>query len=304
METTIPSATVVLRGGDRIILKHVTTDQFLEIYRAVTATRHASTNETDSSEDSTTKVQSVRNAKRRERRQTLTASRKAKAATEEDSGASGAEPTSTEEADDRATVAPHPSTEEDTYVLRHHPSYDAVFAAAAVLAEEDDVDVDDVEMDWTMPSRVHPSYDLAAATDEAENIETDKAAQEESQLDEQAFDEQEMTPVMPMEGADEGGASPSGYQSMEGANAGFGVTAAEYSRYLLHGGPLPEGLPGGKFQRSGWFLLEPGDGAEWNRVMGLPADSLLMLELRGIIVGGYPPPRLDSSRVQTPWATG
>jgi len=68
-----------------------------------------------------------------------------------------------------------------------------------VLAAEDDVD--DVEMEWTMPSRVHPSYDLAAATvaaaavlaeeddvddvemestDEAENIEMDQAALEES----------------------------------------------------------------------------------------------------------------------------
>ena len=68
-----------------------------------------------------------------------------------------------------------------------------------MLAAEDDVD--DVEMEWTMPSRVHPSYDLAAATvaaaavlaeeddvddvemgsmDEAENIEMDQAALEES----------------------------------------------------------------------------------------------------------------------------
>ena len=162
METTIPSATVELRGGDRIILKHATTDQFLEIYRAVTATRYASTNETDSSEDSTTKVQSVKNAKRREIRQTLTASRKAEA-------------TSTEEADDRATIAPHPSTEEDDdpTVVPHpvrHPSYDLAAAtqanlrnlAAAVLAEDD---VDDVETE---------------SMDEAENIEMDKAAMEES----------------------------------------------------------------------------------------------------------------------------
>jgi hypothetical protein len=62
--------------------------------------------------------------------------------------------------------------------------------------------------------------------DEAATISDENAFWEESQLDGQAFDEQEMTPVMPMEGADEGGASPSGYQSMEGANAGFGVTAA------------------------------------------------------------------------------
>ena len=125
--------------------------------------------------------------------------------------------------------------------------------------------------------------------DEAATISDENAFWEESQLDGQAFDEQEMTPVMPMEGADEGGASPSGYQSMEGANAGFGVTAAEYSRYLLHGGPLPEGLPGGKFQRSGWFLLEPGDGAEWNRVMELPADSPLMF-YEGSSLEANPPP--------------
>ena len=56
METTIPSATVELRGGDRIILKHATTDQISDIYRAVTATRYASANETNSSEDSTTTV--------------------------------------------------------------------------------------------------------------------------------------------------------------------------------------------------------------------------------------------------------
>ena len=126
--------------------------------------------------------------------------------------------------------------------------------------------------------------------DEAATISDENAFWEESQLDGQAFDEQEMTPVMPMEGADEGGASPSRYQSMEGANAGFGVTAAEYSRYLLHGGPLPEGLPGGKFQRSGWFLLEPGDGAEWNRVMGLPADSLLMFYEGSSLEANPPPP--------------
>jgi hypothetical protein len=172
METTIPSATVELRGGDRIILKHATTDHILEIYRAVTATRYASTNETDSSEDSTTKVQSVKNAKRREIRQTLTASRKAEATTARESGA---EPTSTEEADDRATIAPHPSTEEDDdpTVVPHpvrHPSYDLAAAtranlrnlAAAVLAEDD---VDDVETE---------------SMDEAENIEMDKAAMEES----------------------------------------------------------------------------------------------------------------------------
>jgi len=126
--------------------------------------------------------------------------------------------------------------------------------------------------------------------DEAATISDENAFWEESQLDGQAFDEQEMTPVMPMEGADEGGASPSRYQSMEGANAGFGVTAAEYSRYLLHGGPLPEGLPGGKFQRSGWFLLEPGDGAEWNRVMELPADSPLMFYEGSSLEANPPPP--------------
>ena len=215
METTISSATIELGGGDIIILKHAATDQISDIYRAVTATRYASTNETDSSEDSTTTVQSVKNAKRRERRQALTASRKAEAAT---AGESGAEPTSTEEADDRATVAPHPSTEEDddrATVVPHpvrHPSYDlaaATVAAAAVLAAEDDVD--DVEME---------------PMDEAENIEMDKAAQEELQLDGQAFDEQEMTPVMPMDGADEVGASPSAYRQC----GGFSVPADEYAR--------------------------------------------------------------------------
>ena len=103
---TIPTATIVLAGGDSIVLKHATTNQISENYRAVKATRHVT--ETDSSEDSTTTTQilpqTVKNAKRRERRQAMSASRvKATAA-----GESGAEPTSTEEEDDaRDMVAPH-----------------------------------------------------------------------------------------------------------------------------------------------------------------------------------------------------
>ena len=56
METTIQSAIIDLGGRDSITLKHATTDQISDIYRAVTATRYASANETNSSEDSTTTV--------------------------------------------------------------------------------------------------------------------------------------------------------------------------------------------------------------------------------------------------------
>ena len=37
---TIPTATIVLAGGDSIVLKHATTNQISETYRAVKATRH------------------------------------------------------------------------------------------------------------------------------------------------------------------------------------------------------------------------------------------------------------------------
>ena len=36
---TIPTTTIVLAGGDSIVLNHATTNQISEIYRAVTATR-------------------------------------------------------------------------------------------------------------------------------------------------------------------------------------------------------------------------------------------------------------------------
>ena len=103
---TIPTTTIVLADGDSIVLNHATTNQISEIYRAVKATRHVK--ETDSSKDSTTTTQiapqTVKNAKRRERRQALAASRVKAAA----AGELGAEPTSTEEEDDgRYTVAPH-----------------------------------------------------------------------------------------------------------------------------------------------------------------------------------------------------
>ena len=115
---TIPTATIVLAGGgESIVLNHATTNQISEIYRAVKATRHVK--ETDSSKDSTTTTQiapqTVKNAKRRERRQAMAASRVKAAA----AGELGAEPTSTEEeGDGRYTVAPlhqaqHGHTTED-----------------------------------------------------------------------------------------------------------------------------------------------------------------------------------------------
>ena len=55
---SIPTATIVLAGGDSIILKHATSDQISDIFRAVSATRNGS-NETDFSEDSTTTTQTV-----------------------------------------------------------------------------------------------------------------------------------------------------------------------------------------------------------------------------------------------------
>ena len=74
-EDTIPTATIELGGGVSIILEHATTNQILNIFDRATATRHA--HEADSSEDSTattqTRPQTIKNAKRRERRQVLAA---------------------------------------------------------------------------------------------------------------------------------------------------------------------------------------------------------------------------------------
>ena len=89
--------------------------------------------------------------------------------------------------------------------------------------------------------------------DEAATISDENAFWEESQLDGQAFDEQEMTPVMPMDGADEVGASPSAYRQC----GGFSVPADEYARWVLLGCPLPDGLPGGRFQHGARLVDKP-----------------------------------------------
>ena len=70
-EDTVPTATIVLAGGsESIVLNHATINQISKIYRALTATRHA--HEADSSKDSTTTthLQTVKNAKRRDKKRT------------------------------------------------------------------------------------------------------------------------------------------------------------------------------------------------------------------------------------------
>ena len=134
-EDSVPTATIELGGGVSITLKHATTNQISNIFDRATATRHA--HEADSSKDSTTTTQigpqTIKNAKRRGRRQAMAASRKAAAA-----GESGAETTSTEEEHDgRYTVAPNhqdqhghttedePATAQDTDLYEEAEAPDA-----------------------------------------------------------------------------------------------------------------------------------------------------------------------------------
>ena len=134
-EDTVPTATIKLGGGVSITLNGATTNQISNILDRATATRHAI--EADSSRDSTTTTQighqTIKNAKRRGRRQ-ATAAAKAAAA-----GESGAETTSTvEEHDGRYnTVAPpqqdqhghttedEPATAQDTDVYQEAEAPDA-----------------------------------------------------------------------------------------------------------------------------------------------------------------------------------
>ena len=150
-EDTIPTATIELGGGVSITLNGATTNQISNILDRATATRHA--HEADSSKDSTTTTQighqTIKNAKRRGRRQAMAASRKAAAA-----GESGAETTSTEEEHDgRYTVAPNhqaqhghttedePATAQDTDVYEEAEAPDA----QKQLAPEKDTQAEEEE---------------------------------------------------------------------------------------------------------------------------------------------------------------
>ena len=184
---TIPTATIELAGGDSIILKHVTIDQVSELYRAV-ASRNVS-HETDSSEDSTattqTRPQTIKNAKRRERRQVLAATRRAKATP---AGESGAEYTSTEGEDDgHATDAPpqqdqhghttedEPATAQDTDVYEEAEAPDA----QKQLAPEKDTQAEEEEEQDDEEEEEEEEEAKAVQTEVAE----DRLASEEPETD-------------------------------------------------------------------------------------------------------------------------
>ena len=87
-EDTVPTATIKLGGGVSITLNGATTNQISNILDRATATRHAI--EADSTTTTPIVPQTIKNAKRRGRRQATAASKKAAAA-----GESGAETTKT-----------------------------------------------------------------------------------------------------------------------------------------------------------------------------------------------------------------
>ena len=186
-EDTVPTATIVLAGGsESIVLNHATISQILKIHRAVTATRRVS-HETDSSKNSTTTApivpQTIRNAKRRGKRQAMAASRKAAAA-----GESGADTTSTVEDDDGlATPAPHhqdqhghttedePAAAQDTDVYEEAEAPDA----QKQLAPEKDTQAEEEEEQDDEEEEEEEEEAKAVQTEVAE----DRLASEEPETD-------------------------------------------------------------------------------------------------------------------------
>jgi len=186
-EDTVPTATIVLAGGsESIVLNHATISQILKIHRAVTATRRVS-HETDSSKNSTTTApivpQTIRNAKRRGKRQAMAASRKAAAA-----GESGTETTSTVEDDDGlATPAPHhqdqhghttedePAAAQDTDVYEEAEAPDA----QKQLAPEKDTQAEEEEEQDDEEEEEEEEEAKAVQTEVAE----DRLASEEPETD-------------------------------------------------------------------------------------------------------------------------
>ena len=191
-EDTVPTATIKLGGGVSITLNGATTNQISNILDRATATRHVS-HETDSSKDSTTTTQighqTIKNAKRRGRRQATAASKKAAAA-----GESGAETTSTEEAhDDRYTIASpqqdqhghttedEPATAQDTDVYEEAEAPDAQKQLAPekdTQAEEEEEQDEEEEQEETKAVQTEVAEDRLASEEPETEIETGEEALE------------------------------------------------------------------------------------------------------------------------------
>ena len=189
-EDTVPTATIKLGGGVSITLNGVTTNQISNILDRATATRHAI--EADSSRDSTTTTQighqTIKNAKRRGRRQ-ATAAAKAAAA-----GESGAETTSTvEEHDDRYTIASpqqdqhghttedEPATAQDTDVYQEAEAPDAQKQLAPekdTQAEEEEEQDEEEEQEEAKAAQTEVAEDRLASEEPETDIETGEEALE------------------------------------------------------------------------------------------------------------------------------